>query len=82
MRQYTLHEAYKLQHLGQYKQEGCQHWPVRKLADFTIYFNILTTKEGIAEDDGFQTNNAHARHCKNSNINILARRIYHLNMKL
>ena len=26
---YTLHEAHKLQQLGQYKQ-GCQHWAVSK----------------------------------------------------
>lgn len=66
----------------------------KQVADFAIYFNILTTKEGIAQNGGFQTNSAHVTHCKNfmmissqipehKTTKIwIARRTYHLNMKL
>lgn len=37
----------------------------KQVADFAIYFNLLTTKAGTAQHGGFQTNNAHVRHCKN-----------------
>lgn len=40
------------------------------VADFAISFNIPTTKEGIARHDGFQTNSAHVRHCKNFMISL------------